>query len=49
MLRSRINRFKDGCEAYYTHRYMSSKTEPQNQPTEQEADVAPKQASININ
>jgi CRISPR-associated protein Csc3 len=36
ILRSRINRFKDGCEAYYTYTYPMSKKGPQNQAEEQE-------------
>jgi CRISPR-associated protein Csc3 len=39
LLRSRINRFKDGCEAYYTYRYLSRKQ--QDQPDEPEAEKEP--------
>jgi CRISPR type I-D-associated protein Csc3/Cas10d len=40
-LRSRINRFKDGCEAYYTYHYMSQKMRQQDQPSEPEPDKEP--------
>ena len=45
-LRSRINRFKDGCEAYYTYRYMAPKAQQQEQSAEQEADKESERASV---
>jgi CRISPR-associated protein Csc3 len=41
LLRSRINRFKDGCEAYYTYHYMAPKARQQ---AEQEPDKEPERA-----
>jgi CRISPR-associated protein Csc3 len=47
-LRSRINRFKDGCEAYYTHRYMVPKTQQQDRPAEQEAEKEAEPEAANV-
>jgi CRISPR-associated protein Csc3 len=39
ILRSRINRFKDGCEAYYLYHYASQKMRRQEQATEQDQEA----------
>ena len=39
ILRNRINRFKDGCEAYYTYKYMSQKIRQQDQEADKEAEA----------
>ncbi len=39
ILRSRVNRFKDGCEAYYLYHYASQKMRRQEQATEQEQET----------
>jgi CRISPR-associated protein Csc3 len=36
LLRNRINRFKDGCEAYYTYQRAQQRIQEQEQPTETE-------------
>ena len=39
LLRSRINRFKDGCEAYYIHQRVQQKFQEQEQEQEQEPEI----------
>jgi CRISPR-associated protein Csc3 len=49
LLRSRINRFKDGCEAYYTHQRILQKIQErseQEQEQEQEQEVAAEVAVV---
>ena len=40
LLRNRINRFKDGCEAYYTNQRNSRKIQEQEEDQEQESEAA---------